>query len=137
MITLQVRNAMVVCGVVIVVAVVAVYRHRAPAAGDVEAAPASATQPRALPRMVDLGADQCIPCKQMAPILAELKTSYAGRASIEFIDVWQNPEAGQEYGVRLIPTQVFYDRTGKEVWRHEGFLARDEIVARLKELGAG
>lgn len=89
-----------------------------------------------LPRMVDLGADQCIPCKQMAPILAELKTEYAGRATIEFIDVWKNPAAGQAHGVRLIPTQIFYNREGKEVWRHEGFLSKADIVARLRELGA-
>lgn len=90
----------------------------------------------ALPRMVDLGADKCIPCKKMAPILAELKTEYEGKAIVEFIDVWKNPEAGKPYEFRVIPTQVFFDREGKEVWRHEGFLAKDEIITKLKELGA-
>lgn len=90
-----------------------------------------------LPRMVDLGADACIPCKQMAPILAELKVEYAGRATIEFIDVWKDPDANKQYGVRVIPTQIFYDTNSREVWRHEGFLPKADIVARLKELGAG
>ncbi|MHC4445544.1 MAG: thioredoxin family protein [Planctomycetota bacterium] len=88
-----------------------------------------------LPRMVDLGAHKCIPCKLMAPILKELKAEYAGRAEIEFIDVWKNPGAGRKYGIRAIPTQIFYSRHGKEVWRHEGFLSKVEIVAKLKELG--
>jgi len=91
---------------------------------------------RALPRMIDLGADKCIPCKKMAPILAELKTEYAGKATIEFIDVWKNPKAGEPYDIRIIPTQILFDREGKEVWRHEGFLPKDEIITRLKELGA-
>ncbi len=77
------------------------------------------------------------PVQEDAPILAELKAEYAGRATIEFIDVWKNPEAGKAYGVRVIPTQIFYDREGREVWRHEGFLCREQIIARLKELGAG
>jgi len=99
--------------------------------------PQSISSARALPRMVDLGADKCIPCKKMAPILAELKTEYAGKATIEFIDVWKNPKAGEPYEFRVIPTQIFFDRDGKETGRHEGFLPKDEIVAKLKELGAG
>jgi thioredoxin 1 len=66
-----------------------------------------------------------------------LRNDYAGRATIEFIDVWKDPGAGETYGVRLIPTQIFLDRDGKEVWRHEGFLPKAEIIAKLKELGAG
>lgn len=137
MITNFPRNAIVVSGVVVVVTAVAAYRHQAPTAPDNKAAPSTTTQPGGLPRMVDLGADKCIPCKKMAPILVELKAEYAGRATIEFIDVWKNPGAGENHRVRLIPTQIFYDRTGHEVWRHEGFLAREEIVAKLTELGAG
>ncbi len=56
-----------------------------------------------LPRLVDLGADKCIPCKMMAPILEELKEQYKGRLDVVFIDVWKNPNAGGEYGIKLIP----------------------------------
>ena len=101
-----------------------------------QAAPPGPAKPARLPRMIDLGSDECIPCKKMAPILKKLETEYAGRAEIEFIDVKKNRKAGQQYGIRLIPTQIFYDRDGKEVWRHVGFLSREEIVAKLKELGA-
>jgi thioredoxin 1 len=71
----------------------------------------------------------------MAPILAALKKELAGRAEIEFINVWKDAKAGKKYGIRLIPTQVFFDAGGRETWRHEGFLSRDEIIARLREAG--
>ncbi len=60
--------------------------------------------------MVDLGAHKCIPCKMMAPIIAELQKEYAGRASIVFIDVWEHREQAQRFGIRSIPTQIFYDK---------------------------
>jgi thioredoxin 1 len=89
-----------------------------------------------LPRMVDLGKGTCIPCKKMAPILEELKQEFEGNAIIEFIDIREDSDAASEYGIRLIPTQIFFDSTGVEVWRHEGFLSKDVIVAKLAELGA-
>jgi len=88
-----------------------------------------------LPRLVDLGASKCIPCKMMAPILEGLKTEYEGRMDVEFIDVWKTPEAGREYGVRMIPTQIFYGADGKEAFRHEGFFGKEDILAKWKELG--
>jgi thioredoxin 1 len=88
-----------------------------------------------LPRLVDLGAGKCIPCKMMAPILEELKEQYAGRLEVEFIDVWENPDAGAEYGIKLIPTQIFYNASGKELFRHEGFYSKEDILGKWKELG--
>ena len=88
-----------------------------------------------LPRLVDLGAKKCIPCKQMVPVLAALTTEYAGRLEVVFIDVWENRAAGKEYGIRLIPTQIFYDAAGKELFRHEGYWSKEAILAKFKELG--
>lgn len=85
--------------------------------------------------MVDLGAKKCIPCKMMAPIMEELEKEYRDKAAIVFIDVWVNPQAGGKFGIRVIPTQIFYDAAGKEVLRHEGFLDKAAIVAELKKLG--
>ena len=98
--------------------------------------PASQPSTSKMPRVVDLGADKCKACKELAPILVDLKKEYAGRAVVEFIDVWKNPKAADPYKIRVIPTQIFFDRDGKEVWRHEGFLAKKEFVAKLAELGA-
>ncbi len=88
-----------------------------------------------LPRLLDLGAGKCIPCKMMAPILEELKKEYAGRMNVEFIDVWVNPEAAKPYGIEVIPTQIFYDADGKELFRHVGFFAKEDILGKWKELG--
>ena len=85
--------------------------------------------------MVDIGAKKCIPCKMMAPILAELENEYKDKAAIVFIDVWENPDAGKPFAIKLIPTQIFYDADGKEVLRHEGFMEKAAIVAELKKLG--
>jgi len=85
--------------------------------------------------MVDLGAHKCIPCKMMAPIIEELQTEYARRASIIFIDVWENREQAQIFGIRSIPTQIFYNEQGEEVKRHVGFLNKKSIVAILDALG--
>ncbi|MFH1221295.1 MAG: thioredoxin family protein [Candidatus Eisenbacteria bacterium] len=96
--------------------------------------PAGATE-AGLPRLVDLGRGTCIPCKQMAPILEELSREYEGRAIVEVIDLRYRPQAAMEYGIKLIPTQVFFDKKGVEVWRHEGFMPKDQIVAKFQELG--
>jgi thioredoxin 1 len=89
--------------------------------------PAPPAVTAALPRLVDLGAGKCIPCKRMAPILEALKLDYAGTVNVQFIDVWKDPAAGKPYGIRLIPTQVFFDRAGRERFRHEGFFGREDI----------
>jgi len=94
-----------------------------------------AAEPAKLPKLIDLGADKCIPCKMMAPILKELKTEYAGRLDVEFIDVWKNPAPGRQYKIQLIPTQIFFDVSGKELFRHEGFFGKEDILAKWKELG--
>src|ERR1035441_2397952 len=98
-------------------------------------APATPPEKKPLPKLLDLGAGKCIPCKMMAPILEQLKTEYAGKLKVEFLDVWKNPDAGKSYGIEVIPTQIFYDTTGKELFRHIGYLSKDDILAKWKELG--
>ncbi len=88
-----------------------------------------------VPRFVDLGSDTCIPCQMMVPVLAELRREYAGRLSVEFYDVRKDPSKATQYGIKLIPTQILYDASGKELFRHEGFFAKEEILAKWKELG--
>ena len=88
-----------------------------------------------LPKLLDLGASKCIPCKMMTPVLDNLKKEYTSRLEVEFIDVWQKPEAGKQYGITVIPTQIFYDATGKELFRHIGFFSKEDILAKWKELG--
>ena len=88
----------------------------------------------ALPRLVDVGADKCIPCIMMAPILEELKKEYAGSLDVVFVDAWKKPEEANKYRVRMIPTQIFYDASGKELYRHAGFMSKEDILKKLEEL---
>ncbi len=90
---------------------------------------------KGLPNLLDLGSDQCIPCKLMAPILEELKTEFAGRMDVEFLDVRRDPALATVYNIQLIPTQIFFDVSGKELFRHEGFYSREDILGKWKELG--
>jgi len=85
--------------------------------------------------MIDLGAKKCIPCKMMAPILEKMEKVYKGKAVIAFIDVWEHREPIHRFGIRAIPTQIFYDKSGKEVYRHIGFLAEKDIVVQLEKMG--
>jgi thioredoxin 1 len=90
---------------------------------------------KAIPVIVDLGARKCIPCKMMAPILEELKVEYKGQFDVIFIDVWENGAAIDQYGVRIIPTQIFFDSEGEELFRHEGFFSKEDILGKWKEFG--
>jgi thioredoxin 1 len=85
--------------------------------------------------MIDLGAKKCVPCKMMAPILAKMEKQFEGKAAIVFIDVWEHNEQARRFGIRAIPTQIFFNETGKEVYRHVGFMDEKAIVNQLKKMG--
>ncbi len=88
-----------------------------------------------LPKLIDLGADKCIPCIKMAPILEKLKGDFAGQMDVEFIDVWKRKEDAAKYGVRMIPTQIFFDADGQELYRHQGFIGHEDILVQWQKLG--
>ena len=88
-----------------------------------------------LPRFLELGADQCVPCKMMQPILEELRREYSGQLQVDFIDVWKDPKQSQQYAISSIPTQIIFDAQGKEVFRHIGFFPKDQILKKFEELG--
>lgn len=85
--------------------------------------------------MIDLGAKKCVPGKMMAPIMEKMEKAYKGKAAIVFIDVWENGEPARRFGIRAIPTQIFFNREGKEVYRHVGFMNEEAIVAQLQKMG--
>lgn len=111
-----------------------------------------------LPIIIDFGADSCIPCKEMAPVLKELNEELRGKAIIKFVDVWKHERLAEGYPIRVIPTQVFFDKEGRPhtpsksqvigmqmyymkdtnehvLTVHEGGLTKEEILNILKELG--
>ena len=86
------------------------------------------------PTMIDFGSTGCVPCDMMAPILETLRKKYEGKFDVIFIHVGEQQILASRYGVQVIPLQVFFDKTGKEVFRHTGFFAQEEIEKKIKEL---
>jgi thiol-disulfide isomerase/thioredoxin len=89
----------------------------------------------ALPKVLDLGSRMCIPCQTMLVELDRLDSLAAGNLEVEFIDVSENPAKAQAYGISLIPTQIFLSETGVELWRHEGVISAEDMLAKWSELG--
>lgn len=86
---------------------------------------------------VELGSFNCIPCKQMQPVMKSIEEKYGDQIKVIFYDVWKEDQKkyAQQYGIKLIPTQVFLDENGKEFFRHEGFYPETEIDKLLKNKG--
>ena len=90
---------------------------------------------KGLPVLIDVGAETCIPCKMMAPILDELKQELAGTVAVHFLNLDEYPALASEYQIRVKPTQIFYDASGQELVRHEGFMGKEDILAKWAEFG--
>ncbi|MBL7132715.1 MAG: thioredoxin family protein [Phycisphaerae bacterium] len=129
------KIAIVVVLVVVVGVVIAMKQGGSASDADQPTTRVAAPAKTPLPKLLDLGSKGCIPCKMMAPILEELKTQYAGRFEVEFIDIHKDRAAAETYDIRVIPTQIFFDAAGKELWRHEGFMSKEDILGKWKELG--
>lgn len=87
------------------------------------------------PFLVDFGANNCLPCRQMRPILKEIDKEYVGKVKVLIIDVYRYQNLAREFKIQLIPTLIFFDTQGKEIFRHIGFMDKDKIVTKLKEIG--
>lgn len=85
--------------------------------------------------MLELGSVGCIPCEQMRPVMAKLSDTYKGKLEVIFVDVRRDNKSGRQFGVHMIPTQVFLDKAGKEFHRHIGFYSYEEIAPVLKKAG--
>ena len=86
---------------------------------------------------IELGSVNCIPCKAMQPIMKSVEKKYSDQLKVVFYDVWKEDQQqyAEKYGIRLIPTQVFLDDKGKEIFRHEGFFAEAELDKFLQSKG--
>jgi len=95
----------------------------------------SAVKTAAKPRLLELGSMRCQACLEMAKVLDALRASQGERLQVDFIDVFEKPEAADPYHISLIPTQIFYDAGGKELFRHTGYFSHDDILAKFRVLG--
>jgi thioredoxin 1 len=85
--------------------------------------------------LVDFGSTGCVPCDMMAPVLETLRQKYQGKVNVLFVHIGQAPILANRYSVQTIPVQIFFDKTGKEVFRHVGFFPQGEIEKRLSQMG--
>lgn len=97
----------------------------------------SAEAKKPLVTFVELGSVKCVPCRQMQPVMAAIEKKYGEQIEVIFHDVWKSEERhfAEKYGIRVIPTQIFLDRDGKEFHRHEGFYPEAEIDRLLQNHG--
>lgn len=87
------------------------------------------------PTLLDIGGADCIPCKEMAPVLVELNEELMGKAIIKFVDYWKYNHLAEQFSFKVIPTQFFYDENGKLFKTHEGGITKEEILKTFKEMG--
>ena len=88
-----------------------------------------------IPRLLDLGSKGCTACTMLEPVLEELRENYAEKLQVDFIDVWEHEQIATDYGIEIIPVQIFFDAEGRELYRHQGFISAADILAQFKKLG--
>ncbi len=103
--------------------------------GVSKTAPQNTKQPQAKPLItfVEIGSVNCVPCRQMKPVMKAIEEKYTGKVKVVFYDVNKQRAKANEYYIKLIPTQVFLDAKGKEFWRHEGFYPQKDIEKLIDE----
>jgi thioredoxin 1 len=85
------------------------------------------------PVLVDFGSNSCVPCRQMRPILREISEEFSGKATVLIIDVNKHNQLASEYRIQLIPTLIFFNSKGQEVYRHTGTSDKDTLVKKLRD----
>jgi thioredoxin 1 len=106
-----------------------------PQSSTITASTKQKKQRTGLPKMIDLGTTSCTPCKMMIPVMEELESNYSDQMIVEFINTSENPEKSAEFGISVIPTQIFYDKNGKELTRHTGFISKEDIFNTFNNFG--
>jgi len=86
-----------------------------------------------VPVMVDLWAEWCGPCRMIGPIIEEMSKEYEGRAKMVKIDIDSNPETPVKFGVRNIPTVLFF-KGGQVVDKQVGAVPKSVFVDKLNKI---
>ena len=127
------KNTIIIIGLIIAIGLVLYVKNNAakPKSETIQIAETN----KKIPRLLDLGAGKCMACKAMEPVLEDLRKEYKEQFRVEFIDVWENPKEAEKYKIQSIPTQIFFDSDGKELFRHTGFMSKEDILEKFKEKG--
>ena len=127
------KNILMVVGIFVALNTMLAFKYFRAQQNGVEFADDSVVG-KGTPVLLELGSHSCVPCKKMMPILAELNTEQTGFV-VSFVDVWETEDKSEQYGIQSIPTQIFFDGDGTELFRHTGFYPKDDIFAKWNELG--
>jgi thioredoxin 1 len=87
------------------------------------------------PTLADFGWRDCIPCKKMKPVLEDLAEKQRGKLNVLIVEVYDHEDITDQYLVKIIPTQILFDSKGKELVRHEGYWAPEDIAEQLNKVG--
>ncbi len=87
------------------------------------------------PTLAVFSAASCCGPDKMLPVLDSLKSQYAKAVNITYLEARKEQILASRYNVNSIPTQILFDKAGKEVFRHTGFLSKDQISKKLVEIG--
>lgn len=87
------------------------------------------------PTLAEFGWRKCIPCKEMRPILEQLAVEYKDKVNIVIVEIPHNEKLADKYNIRVMPTQIFFDKYGNELLRHMGFLPREQIILVFEKMG--
>lgn len=86
------------------------------------------------PMVIDFSASWCPPCQQLKPIYAKLASKYEGKVTMVTVDVDDNHDMAEKFGVQSIPTLIFFDSTGSQVDRITGFIPEQDLDLKLHNL---
>jgi len=132
----KIARIVIIIVLVVAVGLVIILKQKKPSPTDLSSDNSvGGVQAAGLPCLVDLGAGKCVPCKMMEPILEELRTEYKDKFEVRLIDISKDMETARQYSIRTIPTQIFLDASGKELFRHEGFFGKEDILTKWRQLG--
>jgi thioredoxin 1 len=99
--------------------------------------PARAQTPgtsRPLPTLLEFDRKFCPDCRKMEMVIQGVKSSYPGQFTVRKLYIDEQDYLFRQYRVDIVPTQVFLDPEGREVFRHQGVFPREQLLQKLKEL---
>lgn len=90
--------------------------------------------PQGKPAIYEFARPSCPVCKSVEAILLEVKAQYRDQVDIRIFSMETDAHLFRRFSVTIVPTQVFLDASGREVFRNEGAFSREALMEKLREL---